>query len=253
MDAASSSSTPAAVRPPVQSQEPPVWPRSAQLATLFLLAIATTLLAVHGWRGSRWGSRPTVWERADANRYQIDLNRADQTELLQIPGVGESLARRIEAYRLQHGAFQSVDDLRHVQGVGPTTLERLRPWLCARPVGTDLPAASVLVKGQRPSAQASRAAIPDKEPRAPRSVSKKATPQDDPINLNQATIEELQRLPGVGPKRAQMIVDERQKRPFKSIAELRRVSGIGPKTLEKLRPYLTVESEPVRIVIAGGP
>ena len=46
--------------------------------------------------------------------------------------------------------------------------------------------------------------------------------------------------PGVGPKSAQRIADERAKNPFARIEDLRRVSGIGAKTLEKLRPYVTV-------------
>jgi competence protein ComEA len=59
------------------------------------------------------------------------------------------------------------------------------------------------------------------------------------IDVNRAPLAELQRLPGIGPKMSQRIVDERGKRPFATVAELRRVPGIGPKTLEKLRPYVT--------------
>jgi competence protein ComEA len=50
----------------------------------------------------------------------------------------------------------------------------------------------------------------------------------------------LQKLPGIGPRLAQRILDERAKSVFKSVDDLRRVSGIGPKTLEKLRAYVTV-------------
>ena len=82
--------------------------------------------------------------------------------------------------------------------------------------------------------------------------SKKETQLTGPIDINQATAAELQRLPGVGPKRAQLIIEERQKRPFASIEELRRVSGIGAKTLERLRPYITVENGPLHIVSTGG-
>ena len=52
----------------------------------------------------------------------------------------------------------------------------------------------------------------------------------------QQVIESFEKLPGIGPKMAQRIIDERSKKPFASVEELRRVSGIGPKTLEKLRP-----------------
>jgi competence protein ComEA len=62
-----------------------------------------------------------------------------------------------------------------------------------------------------------------------------------PINVNRADLAELQKLPGVGPKISQRILDERAKARFKSIDDLRRVPGIGPKTLEKLRPYVTID------------
>src|SRR5712692_761499 len=130
MDAATSSPPAAVVPPQERPQSVPVWPRAAQLATVFLLGIATTLLIVHACRGLRWGSRPT-----ELAAYQIDLNRAGRAELLQVPGIGNNLAHGILEYRRQHGAFQSVDDLRQVHGIGPTILERLRPWLSVQPEG----------------------------------------------------------------------------------------------------------------------
>jgi hypothetical protein len=51
---------------------------------VFLLGVATTLLAVHGCRGLRWGTRPTEREPNALAVHHIDLNRADRTELLQV-------------------------------------------------------------------------------------------------------------------------------------------------------------------------
>jgi competence protein ComEA len=73
------------------------------------------------------------------------------------------------------------------------------------------------------------------------SIGKKSPPAA-PIDLNRATAEELQQLPGVGPVTSQRIVATRAAGPFKTVDELRRVSGIGAKTLEKLRPFITVGS-----------
>jgi competence protein ComEA len=61
---------------------------------------------------------------------------------------------------------------------------------------------------------------------------------DEPIDLNTATAEELEALPGVGPKTAALIIQER---PYSSVEDLVRVKGIGKKTLEKLRPHIKVE------------
>ncbi len=59
------------------------------------------------------------------------------------------------------------------------------------------------------------------------------------INLNTATTEELETLPGVGPKLAQRIIEARQNKPLTSLADLDRVSGIGQKMLEKLSDRVT--------------
>ncbi len=63
----------------------------------------------------------------------------------------------------------------------------------------------------------------------------------DVIDLNKASAEMLQSLPGVGPKTAQAILDYRNLRGgFRSVEELLEVKGIGPKKMEKIRPYVTV-------------
>ncbi len=62
------------------------------------------------------------------------------------------------------------------------------------------------------------------------------------MNLNTATAEELAKLPCVGSKIAQAIVEYRRAHgPFKSVEELLNVKGIGPKRLEKIRPLISVE------------
>lgn len=66
-------------------------------------------------------------------------------------------------------------------------------------------------------------------------------PADDaPVDLNTASEEELQRLPGVGPSRAAAIVERRAQRPFRRIEEIMLVRGIGRATFRRLRPMLTV-------------
>jgi len=61
------------------------------------------------------------------------------------------------------------------------------------------------------------------------------------VNLNTATLEQLESLPGIGPALAQRILDHRQEHgPFRSVDDLLNVSGIGEKRLEDLRSKVTV-------------
>ncbi len=60
----------------------------------------------------------------------------------------------------------------------------------------------------------------------------------EPIDLNNATLDQLVTLSGIGPKTAESIIAGR---PYGTVDDLLRIKGIGEKTLEKLRPYIIVE------------
>lgn len=72
-------------------------------------------------------------------------------------------------------------------------------------------------------------------------TSAKKKPPSHPIDLNSATVEQLQELPGIGPGTAKAIVRFREKSgPFQRVEDLLAIRGITKKRLEKLRPYVTV-------------
>jgi comEA protein len=61
------------------------------------------------------------------------------------------------------------------------------------------------------------------------------------LQLNQASAQELEVLPGIGPHLSQQIVRYRQRNgTFKKVHDLVKVKGVGPKTMERLKPYLTL-------------
>lgn len=76
-----------------------------------------------------------------------------------------------------------------------------------------------------------RPAISAQEPKAPAQT----------VNVNTATAQQLEGVPGIGPSMAQRIVAYREKNgPFKKLEDLMNVQGIGEKSFLKLRPYLSL-------------
>jgi competence ComEA-like helix-hairpin-helix protein len=86
--------------------------------------------APRGHTGSRPAPAPDALAALRDGR-AIDLNCADGATLELLPGVGPALAQRIVEHRKQIGRFDSVDALDAVRGVGPKTLEAVRPLLAA--------------------------------------------------------------------------------------------------------------------------
>lgn len=65
--------------------------------------------------------------------FQVDLNRGDRVELTLLPGIGPVTAERIIAFRECCGPFDCPERLLDVHGIGPKTLERIRPFLRTEP------------------------------------------------------------------------------------------------------------------------
>ncbi len=61
--------------------------------------------------------------------WRLSANHASASEWAMLPGIGPSRARAIVDDRRQHGPLRSVDDLQRVKGIGPATVDSLRPWL----------------------------------------------------------------------------------------------------------------------------
>jgi len=84
--------------------------------------------------------------------------------------------------------------------------------------------------------------IPETAANAPKNIQTRSETLDYPINLNTASQEELESLPGIGPTKATDILVYRDEvGSFSSIDELLNVTGIGPSTLESILDYITIE------------
>ncbi|HWC89081.1 MAG TPA: helix-hairpin-helix domain-containing protein [Pirellulales bacterium] len=120
----------------------------AALVLLGLVALAVYWLAGGGPAGQlveldRQAIRPA--------RFRVDLNTAAWPELAQLPGLGETLARRIVESRQLDGPYTTHDDLRRVSGVGPKKLAKIKPYLLpiSNPSAT-VPDAGSAVSNEQP-------------------------------------------------------------------------------------------------------
>ncbi len=122
-----------------QSSERP-WIHPRDLKGLYALVASALVLSISYWfyLGGHQGQLIEI-DRASPleARFVVDVNQADWPEIIQLPALGEILAQRIIADREQNGPFRNLDDLTRVNGIGPKTLEKIRPYLMPIPQDTD--------------------------------------------------------------------------------------------------------------------
>ncbi len=95
------------------------------------LGVFLILVTINWLKLSGWGAVPLEVDRHAARRYdfRIDINNASWIEWAQIEGIGELTARKIVENRDANGPFRGISDVQRVKGIGPKTLERMRPFL----------------------------------------------------------------------------------------------------------------------------
>lgn len=135
---------------------------------------------------------------------KIDLNSASADEIQNIPRIGPKMAEAIVAYREANGPFKSFDDLTNISRFGPSLRAGIGKY--AKLSGVDEAAAV-------------------------------ARPVSNKIDLNEATQEQLETLPGVGPSMAEKIIGGR---PYRSVQDLLNVPGIGPAKFENWKELVSV-------------
>ena len=175
----------------------------------------------------------------------IDLNTASDKELESIKGVGPAIAKKIVAGR----PYKSVDELSKA-GLSAKQVDTIKPFVT---IGSAAPAPAVPAKEAPAKAATTMApakpaaeAKPAKEMKAEKATkpAEKATKSaiklapGQKVNINTATKEQLDALPGIGPVKAQAIIHAR---PFKKLEDIMKVKGIKQGEFNKIKDLITLE------------
>lgn len=116
----------------------PLWSSSRRWVLIVLLTGAVAWFGVVRWRQSAHVPWPLegMGSKSGLLLDRLDPNTASAAELSALPTIGPVRAEAIVTYREQWRArhpgevpFASVEDLANVKGIGPATIEQLRPWL----------------------------------------------------------------------------------------------------------------------------
>lgn len=67
---------------------------------------------------------------AQSNSQKVNINKATQTELETLPGIGPSIALKIINYRKENGKFKSIEDLKNVSGIGDNKFNQIKDYIC---------------------------------------------------------------------------------------------------------------------------
>jgi competence protein ComEA len=182
----------------------------------------------------------------------VDLNTADAKALEALPGIGPALAKKI----MEGRPYKSVDDLERVKGLNKSKIAAIKDKVtvaavkaptpappAAKPQAAPAPAAPAPAAAKPEPAPAPPAAKPQAAPAAavekkePAPAAAKLAPGEK-VNINTAPKEDLDKLPGIGPVKAQAIIEAR---PFEKIEDVMKVKGIKQGEFGKIKDLITVK------------
>jgi len=221
---------------------------------ILAVLLAAWVIPARGAEAQEKKSQAESKTSAQTKTVKVDVNSADSETLQTLPGVGPAIARNI----IEGRPYRKLEDLEQVKGLGKAKVDALKTQVRFGPSGTannakasttepktvrEKPATTSANTGTHRAGESKpvREEPPTTRPLTPTGDTSGRLSPGEKININKATTEDLDRLPGIGPVKSQAIIDYRnQHGGFKTIEEIQQVKGIKEGEFSKLKDFIKV-------------
>jgi competence protein ComEA len=205
---------------------------------LLSLCLTVAFAAIFGLLQVAQAAPPGAATSSSTNKAaRVNVNSADLETLQTLPGVGPAIAQRI----IDGRPYKSYSDLEKVKGLSKSKVDAMKGQVTFG--STTAKSGKTTKSGSSKSAESSvnKTTSDNTSTKPLPPTGKSAATTGGRININTATAEELDALPGIGPTKAQAIIDYRnQNGTFKSIDDIKNVKGIKEGEFSKIQDRITV-------------
>ncbi len=205
--------------------------KTLHLMFIMVAAITTFVLVESSSSLAREQTKSTSVAQSQ-NLAAVDINTADQKTIESLPGIGPALAKAIIAGR----PYKSVDELNRIKGISKAKLQAIKDKVTVGSAAALSPRVAIPTGAPGTAIEKASSAKKDVGKISTKAAAKLLPGQH--ININTATKAELEALPGIGPVKAQSIIDGR---PYQKPEDIMKVKGIKQKTFDQIKNYLIVK------------
>ena len=100
--------------------------RTINIICIAIIGLSIVILISYLAVNSKFTNITAASTQMQPDGIRLNINKASQEELMTLPDIGETLAKRIIEYREKNGVFKTIDEITEVEGIGEKKLDKLR-------------------------------------------------------------------------------------------------------------------------------